>query len=403
MAGTTAITRVAGLPSGYPAEIDSNVKIRFVDNMLVNMADRDAPLLKYFGGIAQFTFDNPKVEWVEDDVWLRRPTHTGLANAAATALTVTAQAHRYPIGTILCHVADGELVRVNAIADANTLTITRDIDSSVTEGAWAGADEVILAGQAMSEDENWAYRPGGIFSLPFNYAQVSHVGIQVTFRRNATALYGLRGTDLDDQSAKTVAEQFVALEGMLMFGKRFAGSAAANPALAGGIRYYVATGGGSSESGNATNIDLNGAALTRADIEGALQTVAYNVGMQNVPDTFLCSIYAARKISSFFTGAERINSPGQTTAGVYIDTINSAFGPIRFIPLVSLAKDDMIAVRRDNVKIGHYAGLGRPHLLQLPNPSATGPRIQRAYYGDTSVMVKGVQGAIRIQEISLTA
>jgi len=394
MAGNVSTLRPAGLPSGYPAEIDANVKIRFVDDMLVNMSDRDAPLLKYFGGVSQFTFNNPKVEWVEDDVWTRRPTHGGLVAAGTTALTVTGGAHRYPVGTLLCHVTSGEIVRVSAIADANTLTLTRDMTGDITEGAWASTDEVIVAGQAMSEDQDWAFRPGGIFTLPFNYAQTSHVGIQVTFRRNATALYGLRGTDLDDQSAKTVAEQFAAIDGGLMFGRRFVGSGTANPATFGGLRYYITAANG------AQVLDLNGAAITRSDIEGELQDVAYAVGMQNVPDTFLCSIPGARKVASFFTSAERINSPAQSTAGVFIDTINTAFGPIRFIPLITIAKDDMIAVKRENVKIGHYDGLGRPHLLQLPNPSATGPRIQRAYYGDTSMMVKGVEGAIRIQEIS---
>lgn len=395
MAGSTSTLRPAGLPSGYPAEIDASVKIRFVDNMLVNMADRQADLLKYFGGVAQFTFDNPKVEWVEDDVWTRRPTHGGLAAAGTTSLTVTGAAHRYPVGTILCHTTDGELVRVSAIADANTLTITRDIDNSVTEGAWASTDEVIVAGQAMSEDQDWAFRPGGIFSLPYNFAQVSHVGIQVTFRRNATALYGLRGTDLDDQSAKTVAEQFVALEGALAFGKRFEGSGTANPALMGGLRYYITAANGAQVT------DLAAVALTRADIENDLQDVYYAVGPQNVPDTFLVSAWASRKISSFFASAER-NTAGTRVGGVVIDQINTPFGPINFIPYVGLAKDDMIAIRREHVKMGHYAGLGRPHLLQLPQPSATGPRIQRAFYGDVSAMVKGVEGAIRITDFSLT-
>src|SRR3990167_9558837 len=128
MAGSTSTLRPAGLPSGYPAEIDDSVKIRFVDDMLVNMADRQADLLKYFGGVSAFTFNNPKVEWVEDDVWTRRPTHGGLAAAGTTSLVVTAQSHRYPIGTILCHTTDGELVRVTGHTDANTLTLTRDID-----------------------------------------------------------------------------------------------------------------------------------------------------------------------------------------------------------------------------------------------------------------------------------
>ena len=36
-------------------------------------------------------------------------------------------------------------------------------------------------------------------------------------------------------------------------------------------------------------------------------------------------------------------------------------------------------------------GLGRPHLIALASPSATGPRMQRAYYSDTANKIKGVQ------------
>ena len=41
MAGSTSLLRVGGIPSGYPAEIDSNVKIRWVDNLLVNMSEQE--------------------------------------------------------------------------------------------------------------------------------------------------------------------------------------------------------------------------------------------------------------------------------------------------------------------------------------------------------------------------
>src|SRR3990167_11261105 len=111
MSGTIATERVAGIPSGYPAEIDASVKVRWVAPLLVNMSERSADFLKYVGGPEQFQFDETTIEWVEDDVWSRRLSHGGLAAAGTTSLTVTGAAHRYPIGTILYNVPDGEYAR----------------------------------------------------------------------------------------------------------------------------------------------------------------------------------------------------------------------------------------------------------------------------------------------------
>src|SRR5574341_2229543 len=107
------------------------------------MSERSADLLKYLGGPEKFTYNNSKIEWVEDDPWNRRLSHGGLAAGTTTSLTVTGAAHRFPVGTILYNVPDGEYVRVTGHVDANTLTIQRDITASVTEGAWASTGDAL--------------------------------------------------------------------------------------------------------------------------------------------------------------------------------------------------------------------------------------------------------------------
>lgn len=396
MSGSTSTLRPAGLPSGYPAEPDASVKIRWVDNLLVNMSDRATPLLKLLGGTSQFTFNNPKVEWVEDDLWDMRLSHGGLASATATALTVTGASHRYPIGTIICDTGTGELMRVTAQADANTLTVVRDIVGGVTEATVASTAELIVAGQAQSEDEEWKFRTSAISTLPYNFAQVSHEGIRVTYRRNSTALYGLRGTDLDKISADMVAEMFVKFEGALLFGYRYLGSATTNPALMGGLRFYVTAANGAQVT------DEGSAALTRKMIDDELQDLWYAVGPQNMATTILCSGWAKRKISSFFTSAERLTAKA-TSGGVVISSFETEFGTVNVMAHKHLAKDELYIINPDLVKMGHYEGLGRPHLLQLPNPSANGPRIERAFYADLSAMVKGVQSMARLHTFSTSS
>lgn len=396
MAGSTSTLRVAGYPAGYPAEIDANVKIRWVDNLLINMSEQSTDLLKYLGGTSQFVFTNPKVEWVEDDQWGRRPTHGGLAAAGTTTLTVTGQSHRYPVGTLLIHVESGEIVRIIAHIDADSVTLQRDVPGAVTEGAWDSTDEVIVAGHAMAEDANWVFRPSAILTLPFNYAQVSHVGVQATFRRVATALYGLTGTDLDYQSANTVAEQFVGFEEGLVHGYRFEGASADRPALSGGLAFYITAANGA----DVNDLGSMTVAITRKDIDDMLQDVWYSVGPEKMGRTLVVSAWAQRKFDGFFTAGERLPAGFNGTVGNTHMSYRTPFGIIDLMMHTAVAKTELYLLNRNNIKMGHYAGLGRPHLIQLAAPSDTGPRIQRAFYSDLSVMVKGVQSMGRIYDFS---
>ena len=404
MAAPGAITelRVSGLPGGYPTDLGDaasgyNVRIRFVDDMLVQLADREADFLKYIGGVNTFTFNNPKVEWVEDDLWTRRLVHAGLGSASATALTVYEYgttgggAHRYPIGTLIVDPATGEVMRVTAHASTTQLTVVRDIAGDATEAAVASTAELIVAGLATSEGEDWKFRPAAIFRVPYNYAQVSSVGAKASYRRQFQGIYGLRGTDLDKITADTVAEQLVAAEGMALYGRRFVGSATTNPAMAGGIRYYVTAANGAEIS------DIGSSALTEKDIMDDLQSLYYAVGPSNMAKTLVTSMWGWRKLSSFYASSQRMK-PGVQAGGIVIDQLITEFGPIDILVHRSIAMVDMLLLKRENIKVGSFAGLGRPHVIQLPVSS--GPYVARAFYSDLSVMIKGVHAMGRIHSFS---
>jgi len=399
MSGTTATLRTAGLPSGYPAEIDSTVKVRFVAGLLANMSERSVNALKYLGGVEQFSFDNPKLEWVEDDVWARRPTVTGTPLASGgTAFTVTAQAHSYPVGSIFFNATQGEYVRVNAIADANTLTVTRDLGTVLgSTPAWASTDEILVTGFSMHEDDVWTYRPTSIFAMPYNFTQAQHVAVQATYRRMETRLYAPPGSDLDYQAANTVAEQFVAIEEAAIHGTRFEGSSTV-PSMAGGLKFYVTSANGSQVT------DLNSAALTRKDVDDILQGLYYKVGMERMARTILTGAWGKRKISSFFSAAERLG-PGANEAGVAIDRFNTDFGPVDVLLHTAVLKNELLFVRKENHRLGVFGTLGRPHLIQNVGPASVGdgPRTRRAFYADWSMINSGPEAEGKIQEISTSA
>jgi hypothetical protein len=399
MAGTLETMRFAGMPdSGYPAEFlldgTTSLRVRWVAPLLVNMSERSTDLLKYTGGVEQFQYTHTRIEWVEDDPWNRRLSHSGLAAGTTTSLTVTGAAHRFPVGTILYNRNDNEFVRVTGHASVNALTIQRDITSRVTEGAWASTDEVFVAGFAMHENDNWVFRPTSLTTMPFNYSQVHSVGVQATFRMVETQQYGLQGNDLDKQAADTVAEQFVLMEAEFVHGDRFAGSSSV-PSLLGGIKDFVTAANGAQVT------DLSGAALARSDIDDELEDLFYEVGGDKMAKTFVCSAWAKRKVSSFFSGAERLGPGTGQTAGITVDRLNTDFGVVDILLHTAVAQDEMILIRRENHRMGHHGTLGRPQLRQLP-PSSTGPRIQQAFYADVSAIHSGPRAEARIHNFSLT-
>ena len=405
MPGTQETMRFAGMPdSGYPAEflLDGSVslRVRWVAPLLVNMAERSTDLLKYTGGVEQFQYTHSRIEWVEDDPWNRRPSHGTLASAGvaneSVSLTVSGAAHRFPVGTILFNRQADEYVRVTGHVDANILTVTRDVTNRMAETsiAWAAADEVFVAGFSMHENDNWVFRPTSLTTMPFNYSQVHSVGVQSTFRMVETQQYGLQGNDLDKQAADTVAEQFVTMEQEFVHGDRFVGNSGV-PALLGGIFFYVTSGNGSQVT------DLSGAAMVRSDIDDILQLLFYEVGGDKMAKTLVVGAWPKRKISSFFSGAERLGPGTGQKAGIVVDQLNTDFGVLDILLHTAVRQDEIYFIRQENHSMGHHGTLGRPQLRQLP-PSNTGPRIQQAFYADVSAIHSGPRAEARILGMSTT-
>lgn len=394
MAGIVATERVAGIVGGYPSEPDATSKVRYVAPLLINMSERSADLLKYVGGPESFDFRNTKVEWQEDDVWSRRLSHSGLAAGTTTTLTVTAAAHRYAVGTILFNVADAEYVRVTGHVDVNNLTIVRDIYSTVTEGSWASTDEVLVAGFSMDENDDYVFRPTAVFSFPYNFPQLHQSGVKASHRRQETAFYNMQGNDLDYRALDLIREQFAKIDMTVAHGRRFAGTST-TPSAAGGLKFYITAANGADVT------DLSAAAITRKDIDDMLQEAYYTVGGDKMGKTLLVSAWAKRKITGFFSSAERLG-PGSTDAGVVVERLNTDFGTLDILLHTAVEKAELYLVNRDSIKVGHHGQYGRPHLTELP-PSNVGPRGEKVFYADISIICSGIQAMGRIHNFSLTA
>lgn len=392
MAGTTETTRVSGLPSGYPAEIDADTKIRFVDDQLQNMSNMDTPILKTLGGIDKFTYGNPKVEWAEEDRFDRWNTvQDNPLTSGATTLTVeTDTAHQYPKGSLLK--IENEQVRVTAVATASTLTIVR-ASSGTTAAQHAQNVDIQLVGNSAGESDAWNLRTTSIFDFPFNYSQVFQDKVRVTFRRMESNLYGMEGNDLDYQVAKSLKEQMVKLEGSAVAGERDVGvSGSSEPPTMGGLRWFLNT----TNSADANVTDLNSAALTEKDINDLLQDMYYKVGQSNMGMTVLCGAWVRRKITSWYADTVRLTQ-GANKAGISVSKLQTDFGVLDIMHHVSMPKDELYIINPEFIKIGHHGQRGRFHVVDV---ATDGPFIDKALYGDYTMMFKNAAAHGRIQEIS---
>lgn len=389
--GVTTTSRVTGISGGYPTPTDWTAQPRYVDDELQNMSPLDVPFLKYCGGISQFTATNPKIEWVEDDLWQAR-----LTTSSTTAFTDTAQTTlflsgntAYQLHTGLVVQIDDELMWVTGVTGDAKATVTRDYAGS-TAATHATASSVYLMGISAPENADSNYRGSAIFAFPYNYAQIFDVAYQVSERQNNTEVYGRNGADLDKMTADTLKQLMVLLEEACFRGLRGAGSSATEPASMGGLREFL-----NSTDSNVT--DLATAAITEKDINDLLQTMFYAVGPQNMAKTIICGPWVKRKISSFYEPHYR-STVESKRGGVTIEQITTDFGTVDVLMHYHCPPERMYFVNPEYIEIGHYKG---GQFADAPLAIA-GPYYRRHVYGDYSMKVKNVKSMGLIDNVSIT-
>lgn len=391
MAGTTATSRVAGITGGFPTPTDWTSQPRFVDDQLQNMSPMDVPFLKYCGGINQFVATNPKVEWIEDDLWQARLTvssTTGLSDTTGTLLTLSAStAYQLHKGMVLQ--IDDELMWVTTVASATTVNVVRDYAGS-TAATHATASSIYMMGVSVAENEDSNYVGSSIFSFPYNYCQIFDSAYQISKAQNATEVYGRRGPDLDAMTASELKKKMVLLEEACIRNLRYEGSAALDPPLMGGLRQYI-----NSTDSNVT--DLATAAITEKDLNDMLQTMFYQVGPTNMAKTIICGSWVKRKISSFYEPHYR-STVESKRGGVTIEQITTDFGSVDVLMHYHCPPERVYFLNPEYIEIGHY----KDGQFQDGPLAVAGPYFRRHLYGHYSMVVKNVKSMALLDNVSIT-
>lgn len=417
--GTQRLGGGRGAAPGTPAyQVDPHeaawLNIRYVDELVTDVADYNTlKVIKLLGGLDSFTFNAAAIEWIEEDLYLRSDVTTASIASGAVAVTMTGKAHRYPTGTVLMFydhdgtkasggqsgVGSAEYVWVSGQTDDNTLAIVRDFTALVgaTTTVWASGTRFYVVGCSNPESTTWTNRRTSLRAVKYNVPMIFHEAVQSTFRNEGIRRYGTpTGADFDQQVARALQQKTLALEQACLLGRRYVGTGATDPAMMGGVLYYV----DSSYDSNVQETDKAGAALTLADINNMLQNIAEIVGDEKVAKTIITDYWGQRKINSFFEPSVRLQR-AENKVGLLVQTIDTVVGPVEVIHDTNMPRGHMLFLNPNQGEIGHMEGLGRLHTADVGY--TPGDYFQRYIYGDYSMKFRDPVTCGKIFDYSISA
>lgn len=386
-AGTIATMRVSGLPSGYPAEQEADVKVRFVDTSVEVLSDMEIPLLNAIGGPSQFQAPTQKIEWQQRDTWSDRGNLGAQLAGAGTTLTIDeASAHRYPRGSVLK--IEDEYIWVSAQASTTTLTVGRGYAGS-SDVTHASGVEFRLVGFTEVEGSDFQLRGSALHTQAYNFFSITKMASSESWIQSQQQTYVRSGPTMPEMMADNINQHWVGLEAALIEGTRYAGAGTTTPPMSGGLRYFVTSGNG------AVVVDCAGQKLSRALIESALDQVWKNVGSMNMSRTVLCGLGAKRTLYREYIEPFVRRGPSDTTGPTTnFTSFETEFGSFNVIgPFKRIEEDELWIVNPALMECGTYGSIGRLHEGTL---TTQGDYNKQFVFGMYGFKFKGIPGTVKL-------
>lgn len=288
-------------------------------------------------GTNGFTVDNHVFSWTETDLAPRSEAVT-LADGVATSLTVASTGH-YQVNDLIS--IEDEIVRVDAIADATTLTIERGYAG--TTGAAHSAVGARILGSADPEN---ALAPESQTDVPrklFNYVQ--------TFTRAVELSNDEIGTSSTDGNPLTgnLRRRFVEINRQLATAL-FYGIASEDETgkvrTMGGLMNFLST--------NITAVD---GALTIAAVDGMIKDIIDAGGMPNV---MVVGTTQKQKLDALDNNLIRTGKATRVGGGGITQTWQSGVmdGTLELIVDHSIRPDELWVLDTNDIQIGHMSHNG---------------------------------------------
>jgi len=288
-----------------------------------------APLTVLLNKLTKEKAENPKYEWMEDELM---PNWTNITNNAGTGTTINLGASAGATGhakyvtkySLIKVPSTGEVMLVTAVNESTgAITVTRGYgtDVSSVDGSSTPVPVVIIGtafaeGAAGSELTHHTTKQTG----NYNYIQIFREPVKVTRTAALTNMYGgkLRVTE----QAKKGIEILRNIENAFLYGVRYLDTSGERRTT-GGALYFIST--------NSTNI---GGSLTYTQLENFLRSV-FRYGRQR---KFLIAsplVMSAISIIAEARGSVRL-VPKATSYGVSIRQWSSPHGDVMLLKNVNL-------------------------------------------------------------------
>jgi len=390
-AGTVSTLRQSGIPSGYPAEQEADVKVRFVDSTIELMADLDIPLLKAVGGADQFSADNTKFEWFLRDSWTDRDNLGAQLTAAGTTLTIDGStAHRFSRGMVLK--CEDELIWVSALASATTLTVVRGY-AGTSDVTHVNGTEFRIVGFSEVEGTDFTLRGSALHTSAYNFFSIYKMAVSETWIQSQQSTYVRSGATMPEMMSDNIAQTWVAVEGQVIEGRRYAGSGVDDPSMSGGLRYFTTTANGAGE------VDAAGAKLSGDMFMEALEARYMAVGQMNMGRTVLCGIGPQRTLYREFIEPYQRTDWGQTAGpNRQFTRMQTEYGELTLIgPYKRIEADEVWIVDTAGVEVGTYGTIGRLHEGELTTQGDYAKKFIWGMYGNK---IKRIPASARIHSFT---
>jgi hypothetical protein len=264
---------------------------------------------------------NPEFKWFEDVYGGRYAKVATAYNASASSIDVSgagsSSAHIFTVGDVVKNARTGEVFKVTAITDTDTIAVTAAFGTTPTAAGQVG-DGLFIVGNV--NEENAAARNVNTTRVgaQTNYTQIFKTSIAVSNTEKASKLYG--GDDLPYLRAKKGTEHALDIERAYWFGEKKYVSSGTHPLRAtGGILEFI-------EGGN-SYVQNQGGALTAPDVNTFLRE-GFTYG--NTTKMMFAGGVVLQAINEIARGQIQ-TKVGDTTYGIKISEWQTAFGTVNIV------------------------------------------------------------------------
>ena len=287
-------------------------------------------------GTNGFTSPGKKFEWTEVELATRSEPIT-LATTATNPTVV--DAYQYAVGDLI-KIRD-EILRVTAIADATTLTVTRGYGDTSDPGTTHSAQTAINLGGADAENAAAGDSRTDAPVKLYNFFQTSQAVVEMS--ADEIAQSSTEGNPLTGNLKRRFVEENRKLAARLFYGRR---DDTGTTRTSGGIDYFLST-----------NVTAVGGALSVAVIDAEIKAI---VDVGGNPTSLVMNTTQKQKLDALDASLVRIGKATRVGGNPITQTWQSGIldHTIDIVLDANVKQDEMFIMDDSLVKAGHLSGNG---------------------------------------------